>query len=141
MSGRKMPASLTTAALAMAFGALVLSGTAWAGGGSKFECDGEQIDGPRSMDAKLEKRDGRAKFSATIESDVADIGAVVSVLVGGIQVDTIELVAAATGSTGEVNYDTNPEDDEPFPADFNPGSAGAGTRVEVGGVACDLQPN
>ena len=141
MSGRKLATSLSATAVALAFGALVISGTAWAGGGSKFECDGEQIDGPRSMDGKLEKREGRARFSATIESDVSDIGTVVSVLVGGVQVDTIQLEAAATGSTGEVNYDTNPEDDEPFPGSFNPNSAGAGTEVKVGGVDCDLQEN
>jgi hypothetical protein len=135
MSVRKMTTYLSTAAVALALGALVTSSTAWAGG-DKFECRAEDDTG-RSMDAKFEDIDGRFKFSASIETAADDPDLTVSVLVGGIQVDTITLASDATGKVGEVNYDTNPEDDDPFP--FDPTSVGGGTNVEVGGVDCDLQ--
>ena len=142
MSGKKITTYLSTAAVVLALGALVASGTASAGG-NRIECDADSASGDSSMDGKFESEGGREKFSASFE--VADdgsfaVGDMLDVTVKGVIVGKITLAVEPNGDLGgDLNFDSTADaddDDSPFPANW-PGAA-AGNTVSVGTLGCSL---
>ena len=129
--------------LSIVFSALLLavSQFAVAGGGDRvrLSCDAA---GARdiSIDARYEERRNRAKFDASFEAAPNagfTAGEELDVQVGGISVGTMTLVLAPGGDvTGDLEFDTQADEGNPFPGNF-PEISG-GISVTVGGLGCAL---
>lgn len=121
---------------------LSISSTAFAGGDrTRLECDGEGVGGDFSMDARFEERRNRERFDASFEAAPGGAFAVgdnLGVSVGGVSVGEITLSALPGGDLGgDLEYDTQADEMNPFPADFP--EVADGTSVIVGPLGCDLE--
>lgn len=140
MSGKKMATYLTTAAVALALGALVASNTANAGGGPRVRLTCELVDDTLVDFGKVdfEDRNGRRKFSIEVED------------VPAVTLDTA-VATVALGVEGQfaaldgLDFDDTAGDpgdlDRLFPQNFPSTQtlqAGAGALVEVDGTGVDL---
>jgi hypothetical protein len=126
-------------AAALLLGASYASTPAFAGGGDRFECKTESLTEDASMDARFEVKRGRMKFDASFEAAPGGPAGSLAVLIDGTKVDSMEVLPDATGElTGDVSYDSEPDENAPFPNDF-PQNVGAGTAVVVGVLGCTLR--
>lgn len=133
-------AIIAMAATATAPAAMAKRGS---GGGDdrlRLQCD---ADGARdfSMDARYESRRGRAKFDASFEAAANAgfrAGQTLIVAVGGVNVGSMTLTRDPFNGdiVGDLEFDTQPDENNPFPNNFP--SVGAGTSVTVGSLGCAL---
>jgi hypothetical protein len=119
-------------------------GTSVSAGDLRLRCEADSLAEDASMDGKFETDGTRDKFSASFEAapggsfvagDKLDVAVQMSV-VGQI---TLEALPDTGELVGDLNFDTTAGDadaDSPFPAGFP--AVGAGTRVDVGALACVL---
>ncbi len=123
--------------------AVVAIGTTAFAGGDRLECKAESATEDASMDARFESDDGRDKFSASFEAAAGGsfvAGDVLDVFVNMVPVGSITLAVLPNGDIGgDLNFDTTAgpaDEDSPFPPGFP--AVMAGTRVDVGTLACNL---
>lgn len=112
---------------------------AFAGGDrTRLECKAFGINVDTSLDARFEARDGRQKLSISFE---AGLGSGISKgslpIAVGTWMGSIELENVVNGVAGDLNFDTNVEDDNPFPVGIS--SIGTGTDIIAGGLTCELE--
>ena len=107
-------------------------------GRTRLECKVFGINVDTSLDARFEARDGRQKLSISFE---AGLGSGISEGTLPIEVGTwmgnIDLGNVVNGVAGDLNFDTNVEDDNPFPVGIS--SIGTGTDIIAGGLTCELE--
>lgn len=148
----------TNKLLALSLGlAFTLGGAAVEAKGDKtvMRCRADTGDGIASMQARyvvIENRRTRERFKASFEiapgmgldgDEPLEEGDVLPVLVKGQEVGEITLSVKLNGDLGgELDFDTKvdrdaPDDTVPFPANW-PGVR-QGSRVEIGGLGCNLQ--
>ena len=114
---------------------------AFAGGDDnrkRLECKsfGPNVD--TSLDARYEARDGRQKLSISFEAGLASGISEGSLPIAvGTWMGTIELENVVNGVAGDLNFDTNPEDDEAFPDTI--GEINNTTVIIAGGLKCPLE--
>jgi len=99
--------------------------------------------GDTSMDGRFEQRRDRAKFDASFEAAPGgnlQSGDTLVVNVNGTPVGTITLAVALNGDLeGDLEFDTNPDEGNPFPDGLSPDHVGSGTSVVVGPLGCELE--
>lgn len=107
----------------------------------RVSCDSQGVQDV-SMDARFQKRRGRAKFDASFEAAPGgplSEGDVLPVLVAGVEVGSITLETVVGGDVGgDLEFDTNPDEFNPFPDNFP--AIAPGTSVVVGPMGCGLRP-
>ena len=134
----------TTLGLTMVAAALMAStagGNAFAGDDrTRMRCDSDGA-GDTSMDARYEERRGRTKFDGSFEAAPGGAfaeGDMLPVVVGGIDVGYITLLTQINGDLGgDIEFDTQADEFNPFPSDFP--EVFDGTSVIVGPLGCDLE--
>lgn len=128
-------------AIILSFALLVSSQVAVAGGNRiRLDC-GANGAADFSMDARYEQRRNREKFDASFEAAPNAgfaAGEELDVKVGGVSVGTMTLVALAGGDvTGDIEFDTQADENNPFPVNFP--EVAEGVSVMVGDLGCALQ--
>lgn len=119
-----------------------ISSLTFAGGNStRLRCKAEGVE-DTSMDARYEERRNRAKFDASFEAFAEgpfSAGDVLQVSVGGIEVGSMTLAAdPANGDIiGDLEFDTQADENNPFPESFP--DVNEGTSVTVGSLGCALE--
>lgn len=119
---------------------LIASQTAIAGGERvRLSCSALGVN-DISMDARYEERRNRTKFDASFEAAPNagyTAGQELDVKVGGVPVGTMTLVALLSGDVaGDLEFDTQADENNPFPGNFP--AVTRGTSVMVGDLGCAL---
>ena len=107
---------------------------------TRLRCDSSGA-GDTSMDARYEERGGRAKFDASFEAapggNYVD-GDLLTVNAGGVEVGSIVLLTQLNGDLGgDLEFDTQADENNPFPSDFP--DVFSGTSVTAGPLGCALE--
>ena len=136
-----MKTNLSMILVAAAVTGSIACGSAFAGSDRTRLACGSEGAGDISMDARYEKRRGRAKFDASFEAAPRrkfTEGSVLAVRVGGTEVGSIALVTQLNGDLGgDLEFDTRTDEFNPFPDNFP--KVASGTSVTVGPLGCALQ--
>ena len=106
----------------------------------RLRCDAE---GRRdiSMDARYQERRGRSRFDSSFEARRGgrfSEGDILPVVVAGVEVGQITLQVLVGGDVGgDLEFDSHPDEMNPFPDDFP--EVARGTSVIVGPLGCALR--